>query len=59
MTLENVEFEAPNPDTVYTLCYTSGTTGMPKGVMLTHDNMTYYMQTALKDALKDYEEYPG
>lgn len=32
---------------------------MPKGVMLTHDNMTYYMQTALKDALKDYEEYPG
>jgi long-subunit acyl-CoA synthetase (AMP-forming) len=32
---------------------------MPKGVMLTHDNMTYYMQTALKDALKDYEAYPG
>jgi len=27
--------------------------------MLTHDNMTYYMQTALKDALKDYEEFPG
>jgi len=39
MTLENVEFEAPNPDTVYTLCYTSGTTGMPKGVMITHKNM--------------------
>lgn len=32
---------------------------MPKGVMLTHDNMTFYQQTALKDALKDYEQYPG
>jgi len=47
------------PNKVANLVYTSGTTGMPKGVMLTHDNMTYYMQTALKDALKDYEEFPG
>lgn len=42
------------PNRVCNLVYTSGTTGMPKGVMLTHDNMTYYMQTALLDALKDY-----
>mgnify|MGYP001578313052 CR=1 FL=1 len=47
------------PNQVCNLVYTSGTTGMPKGVMLTHDNMTYYMQTAMKDALKDYEKYPG
>lgn len=43
------------PNKVANLVYTSGTTGMPKGVMLTHDNMTYYQQTALKDALRDYE----
>lgn len=37
MTLE-VELEEPTPETIYTLCYTSGTTGMPKGTMLMHKN---------------------
>jgi len=37
--MADVQFDAPKPETVYTLCYTSGTTGQPKGVMITHRNM--------------------
>lgn len=42
---QNVEFnkliEEAKPDDLATLLYTSGTTGEPKGVMLTHDNFMY------------------
>ncbi|KAJ3150788.1 Long chain acyl-CoA synthetase 7 peroxisomal [Geranomyces michiganensis] len=29
---------APTPDDIWCICYTSGTTGMPKGALLTHGN---------------------
>jgi long-chain acyl-CoA synthetase len=35
------DYATPDPDTLMTLVYTSGTTGNPKGVMVTYGNMMF------------------
>ncbi|XP_074647360.1 long-chain-fatty-acid--CoA ligase 5-like [Tubulanus polymorphus] len=40
---KRVEPTPPKPSDMYTLCYTSGTTGDPKGVIITHE---YFLQFA-------------
>lgn len=42
--------DPPKPSDLATICYTSGTTGNPKGVILTHKNMTM-MAAAAKERL--------
>ena len=31
---------SPNPKSIVSICYTSGTTNVPKGVLLTHEQLT-------------------
>jgi long-chain acyl-CoA synthetase len=51
-TAPDAEFDecaaAISPDDLATIIYTSGTTGEPKGVMLTHGNMTSNIQCSLE-----------
>jgi long-chain acyl-CoA synthetase len=37
----------PTPDTIYMFCYTSGTTGDPKGAMLKHKSMLAIVNTPI------------
>lgn len=42
-----VRIKEPKPGNCCTLVYTSGTTGNPKGVMLSHDNYTWTAKSSL------------
>ncbi len=44
----DARIKAQQPDDICTLIYTSGTTGKPKGVMLSHRNLTWMAQTSVE-----------
>jgi long-chain acyl-CoA synthetase len=46
--LQEISFDDVTPETCYTFSYTSGTTGMPKGVMLTHRNFVANIESMTK-----------
>jgi long-chain acyl-CoA synthetase len=48
----NQQMHSLNPDDVFSILYTSGSTGIPKGVELTHRNMLSQIQVIKRDYLR-------
>ncbi|ESO84095.1 hypothetical protein LOTGIDRAFT_211040 [Lottia gigantea] len=49
----------PKPDDLATICYTSGTTGDPKGVMLTHKNLVSNISAIIAHVKSNFEITPN
>lgn len=45
----------PKPEDVSTICYTSGTTGVPKGVLITHRNVVGSLAGCLQTKIAAHE----
>jgi long-chain acyl-CoA synthetase len=50
------DLKLSQPETIMTICYTSGTTGDPKGVMLSQKNMISVLETVIKDSSVPLDE---
>lgn len=55
----NVDLPDPNADDVCLIPYSSGTTGMPKGVMLTHKNLVTNLKQIQVPKMMKYEGEKG
>jgi long-chain acyl-CoA synthetase len=51
------DLEISEPDTIMTICYTSGTTGNPKGVMLSQRNLMAVLETVIIGGDIPVDEY--
>jgi long-chain acyl-CoA synthetase len=55
--VKDSDLQISKPDTIMTICYTSGTTGNPKGVMLSQRNLISVLETVIRDSSVPLDEF--
>ena len=55
--VKDSDLNLSKPDTIMTICYTSGTTGNPKGVMLSQRNLISVLETVIDGGSIPVDEY--
>ena len=55
--IKETDLKISQPDTIMTVCYTSGTTGNPKGVMLSQRNLIAVLETVIGGGSIPVDEY--